>query len=73
MNDKTYDLLEKMYIQFNNRFDNLENRFDNLENRFDNLENRFDDLEQVVKKNSENIIRIENKIDNKFGALFWCQ
>ena len=39
---------------------NLEHRFDNLENRFNNLELKFEHLEEKV---SEDIQRLENKLD----------
>lgn len=59
-NDKTFELLTKMYGEINGRFDNFENRFDNLENRFDNLENE-------VKKIGA---KIDGEIIPKQQALF---
>ncbi|AGC68514.1 hypothetical protein Cst_c15270 [Thermoclostridium stercorarium subsp. stercorarium DSM 8532] len=84
MEDKIFDLLEKIYAEFsefrketNSRFDTLENRLDNLENRLDKVENRLDKVENRLG-NVENrlntveghITRIENEHGQKLNALF---
>lgn len=62
MEDRTFELLEKIYselLQFkqetNDRFDNNDKRFDSMDNRFDSIENR--------------IIRIENEHGQKLNVL----
>jgi len=54
--DKTFELLEKMYIEFSSRFDKVENRLDKVENRLDKVEGH--------------ITRIENEHGQKLDALF---
>lgn len=49
MSDKTFELLEKMYVEFSSKFENLG---------------------MGVKENSKEILKLENEISNKFGALF---
>lgn len=56
MEDKTFDLLEKMYAEFSSRFDKVENRFDKVENRLDKVEGH--------------ITRIEMEHGKKLNALF---
>lgn len=60
MEDKVLNLIEKMYIEFSGRFDNVDNRFDKLEKGQEYLENRMTKLE----------INIENNISKKIDALF---
>lgn len=54
--DRLLNLIEKMYSEFSDRFDETEEKFQEIEN--------------ILQKNSETIARMENKMDNKFGALF---
>lgn len=50
MENKIYELLEKIYIDFNNRFENLENRFDSLENTTSKIKSRVDKNSMVLEK-----------------------
>lgn len=77
MEDKIYDLLERMHIEFSSRFDSMESRLDGMESRFDGMEGRFDGVESRLgtlekgQQKLENIItRLENKVDNNSKALF---
>lgn len=56
MEDKVFELLEKMYIEFSEFRNESNSRFDKLENRLDNVEGH--------------IIRIENEHSKKLDALF---
>ena len=58
--EKMNTKMEKMHGEFNNRFNEMENKFND----------RFNRVESEIKKNGETITRIENKMDDKFGALF---
>lgn len=49
MSDRTYELLEKMYIEFSGKFESLDKN---------------------VMGNSEDILKLENDISGKLGALF---
>lgn len=73
-NNEMFELLTKIYSEFqsmksdvNERFDTLESRFDNLETRFDNMEDKVDNLESGVRKTN---MTIENEIKPKIEALF---
>lgn len=72
MEDKTFDLLTKMYSDFSERFDNVENRLSTLENGQRKLESL---IENDVKKDInalydgynqtyEKLLTLENKIDD---------
>ncbi len=77
MEDKTFELLEKMYVEFsefrketNVRFDNVENRLGNVENRLGNVENRLGNVENRLDSVEGHITRIENDHGKKLDALF---
>ena len=61
MEDKTYELMTKMYAEFSNRFEHLEN---------DNIE-----LKEAVASINNTVIKIENEHGDKLSALFdgWKQ
>ncbi len=63
MEDKTFELLEKMYVEFSEFRKETNVRFDNVENRLGNVENRLDSVEG-------HITRIENDHGKKLDALF---
>jgi predicted phage-related endonuclease len=58
--DKTFELLTKMYSDFSKRFDNMENRLDNLENGQRKLEDGQRKLETLI----------ENDIKSDIKALY---
>ncbi len=60
MEDKTFELLTKMYSEFSKRFDGVDKRFDGVDKRLDSLENRLTKLELVV----------ENEIRKDISALY---
>jgi tetrahydromethanopterin S-methyltransferase subunit G len=59
MEDKTFELLEKMYSEFIERFDKVDTRFDKVDTRFDKVEKRLDKIE----------ITLENDIKPSLQAL----
>lgn len=64
-NEKIYDLLTKMYSEFNNRFDKLENCQLALENRFEDTRKTLFDF---YTQNNELLNRIELKIDDIYRS-----
>ena len=56
MEDKTFELLTKMYSEFTNRFDDVGKDIKGLKNDVSGLKN--------------DVIRIENKLDTSSKALF---
>jgi exonuclease VII small subunit len=64
-NDKIYDLLTKMYSEFNKRFDKIENHQLTLENRFEDTRKvLFDSYTQ----NAEHLNRIEQKLEDIYKS-----
>jgi septation ring formation regulator EzrA len=56
MDEKVFTLLEKMYGE--------------LTGKIDGIGNELQELKTEVKQNSNHILRLEDKVENKFGALF---
>ncbi|HZK27728.1 MAG TPA: hypothetical protein VFD00_09375 [Thermoclostridium sp.] len=65
MQDKTFELLEKMYSEINKRFDSMyteinkrfdstytemNERFDSIDKRFDSIDKRFDSVQEDIKQ-----------------------
>ena len=68
MNDKLFNLVEKMYIEFNGRFDKMHDEFNNrLDKMHDEFNGGFDGLEQRFGKME---IKLENDVSQKIEALF---
>ncbi len=74
MEDKTFELIEKMYNEFSKKFDDIDKRFDDIDKRFEGIDKRFegidkrfDRLEGEVRKT--NAI-IEHDIMPKITVLF---
>lgn len=70
--DKIYNLLEKMYVEFANRFEKIDERFQKIDERFQKVDERFDRIETKLdqKADKTEIIRLENELNSKFDALF---
>jgi len=49
MEDKTFELLTRMYNEFLGKFDNLENRFDSLESKVDKIDTRLTKVETCIE------------------------
>jgi len=58
--DKVFSLLEKMYVEFNGKFEKMDQRFDKIDQRFHGLEHRIEKLE----------LKVENDISQKIEVLF---
>jgi archaellum component FlaC len=67
LEDKTFEIMEKMYIEFSKRFDSIDTKFDSIDTKFDGMESRLDRLENEIKKT--NMI-IEHDIQPKIKILF---
>ena len=66
-NNEMFELLTKMYSEFQSMKSDVNERFDTLETRFDNMEGKVDNLENEVGKIN---MTIENEIKSKIEALF---
>ncbi len=60
MEEKTFELIEKMYSEFSKKFEDIDKRFKSMDKRFDRLE------EEVRKTNT----MIEHDIMPKITVLF---
>ncbi|SHH95712.1 hypothetical protein [Clostridium grantii] len=69
MDNKIYDLLEKMYIEFNQRFESLEGKFSGLEGKFSSLEGKFSSFEEKFSSLEENTNEGFTKLEEKFSNL----
>jgi len=58
MEDKTFDLMSKMYTEMNSKFDEINSRFDGIDSKLDR------------KADKSDIVRIEYKLENNSKALF---
>jgi len=65
--DKTFKLLEKMYIEFTNFRKETNERFDRVESDISGLKKQGTSLESEVKKTN---ITLEHDIKPKLEALF---
>ncbi len=72
MEDKTFELMSKLYAEMNSRFDKMNSRFDGIDSRFDGIDSRFDVIDKKLdeKADKTDIVRIEDKLDNNSKALF---
>ncbi len=58
--DKTFELLTKMYGEFSGRFDRIEGRFDRMEDRFKSAENEIKKIQ----------VKLEHTIEPQIKVLF---
>ncbi len=65
--DKVLNLLEKMYIEFNGKFEKIDQRFEKIDQRFEKIDQRFDGLEHRIEKLE---LKVENDISKKIEVLF---
>ena len=65
MEDKTFDLMSKLYSEMNSKFDEMNLKFDRIDSRFDGIDKKLD-----KKADKNDIVRIEDKLENNSKALF---
>ena len=63
MEDKAYELIEKMYIEFSKKFESIDKRFDSMENEFKELKSDVSSIKKTV-------LHIEQSHGQKLEALF---
>jgi chromosome segregation ATPase len=64
MEDKTFELLEKMYIEFNKRFDQVDKRFEQIDERFEQIDERFEQIDKRFDQVDKKFEQTDRKIDN---------
>ena len=69
MDNKTFDLMSKMYTEMNSKFDEMNSKFDS---KFDKMNSNFDEINKKLdtKADKNDIVRLEDKLENKTKALF---
>ncbi|MGH4050186.1 MAG: hypothetical protein ACREVX_02350 [Clostridium sp.] len=65
MEDKSFELMSKLYTEMNSKFDKMNSRFNGIDSRFDIIDKKLD-----AKADKTDIVRIEDKSDNNSKALF---
>lgn len=70
MEDKTFELMEKLYGEFAGFRKETRDRFDAVDERFDASDERFKGLETEVKEIKKTVIRIEQDHGKKLQVLF---
>lgn len=70
MDDKNFELLEKLYIRMEEGFTRVDQRFEQIDQRFEQMDQRFDHLEQRVGRLEQTVTRIEHDHGQKLQALF---
>lgn len=69
MEDKTFELLEKMYSEFVQFRQETNDKFDGINNRFDGTDSRFDGVDSRLDKVEGRLINIENDHGRKLDLL----
>jgi len=77
MEDKTFELMEKLYGEFasfrketRDRFDGIDDRLDGIDNRFDGIDKRFDGVDDRFDGIDKRLAFIEQDHGKKLQALF---
>ncbi|MGB7605663.1 MAG: hypothetical protein WBL93_09325 [Lutisporaceae bacterium] len=70
MEDKAFDLIEKMYVEFSKKFDSMDKRFVSMDKRFDSLESEIKELKSDVSSIKKTVLYIEQDHGQKLEALF---
>ena len=68
--EKIFNLMEKMYVEFSNRFEKLEQGQISLEQGQSSLEQGQKSLEQGQRSLSQSLARIEHDHGEKLSVLF---
>ena len=77
MEDKTFELIEKLYGEFvgfrqetRDRFDGVDKRFDGIDNRLDGVDKRFEGIDNRLDSIDKRLAFIEQDHGKKLQALF---
>jgi tetrahydromethanopterin S-methyltransferase subunit G len=58
MDDKTFELLTKMYSEFSAKFDKVDSRLDKIDSRLDKVDSRLDKVEITLENDIKTNIQI---------------
>ncbi len=65
MDSKAMEFLEKMYLEFSQRFEQIDKRFEQIDKRFEQIDKRFEQID----KRFEQIDKRFEQIDEHFNKL----
>lgn len=65
MEDKTFELLTKMYSEMTERFSEMTEKFSEINKQFGEVNRKLDE-----KADKNDIVRLENELNPKVQALF---
>ncbi len=63
--EKIFELLEKMYIDFSKKFEKIDERFEKIDDRFESIEKKLDQ-----KADKQDIARLEFQLKADINALY---
>jgi predicted nuclease with TOPRIM domain len=64
MDEKIYDLLEKLYIDLNTKIDKMDGRLDRMDDRFDQIDGRLDQMDDRFDQMDGRLDRMDDRFDN---------
>ncbi|MFW5648064.1 MAG: hypothetical protein ACOCG5_03180 [Candidatus Alkaliphilus sp. MAG34] len=62
MEDKTFELIEKMYNEFSKKFDDIDKRFDDIDKRFEGIDKRFEGIDKRFEGIDKRFDRLEGEV-----------
>ncbi|QXM06754.1 hypothetical protein [Crassaminicella indica] len=66
--DKILNLMEKMYVEFSNRFEAIDKRFEDIDRRFEDIDKRLDAMDQRLDAMDQRLDAMDkrlNSLENK--------
>ncbi len=77
MEDKTFELIEKLYIRMeagfatvDQRFEQIDQRFEKVDQRFEQIDRRFEQVDGQLGALRQDVARLEHDHGDKLRALF---
>ncbi|KJS81389.1 MAG: hypothetical protein JM58_17030 [Peptococcaceae bacterium BICA1-8] len=65
-----FDSIDQKFDLIDQRFDSIDQEFGSIDQRFGSIDQKFDKLQNEVEMNGKHIVKLENKLSEKIGALF---
>lgn len=70
MDEKAFNLLEKMYVDLSGKIDNINGEIKEIRIDINGVKQEVNGLKQGVNEVEQDIIRIEHKMDDNHKALY---
>jgi chromosome segregation ATPase len=66
MDSKAMEFLEKMYLEFSQRFEQIDKRFEQIDKRFEQIDKRFEQIDKRFEQIDEHFNKLEGEVqDNR--------